>query len=270
MPTPIVKWAGGKTQLLPRIQSKLPEKIGTYFEPFLGGGALFFRLSPDKAIINDFNPQLINVYNHVKYDLDSVIGLLNNYQCEYNCAMNKGLYYYEKREIYNLNIRNCADNCETAALFIFLNKCGFNGLYRVNKNGMFNVPWNHSNKASLYDYDNIKQASNALKKATILTGDFETACFNAKENDFVFFDSPYFSTFDAYQKDGFSEEDHIRLSNLFKDLSNRNVKCVLTNSNTDFIKGLYKDFSIEIVDVRRAINRNPKNRVGEEIIVTNY
>ena len=146
----------------------------------------------------------------------------------------------------------------------------YNGLFRVNSKGLFNVPSSRKKNCILYDEKNIYDVSKALSKATILSGDFEKACCRARRGDFVFFDSPYFDTFDCYQKDGFSIEEHKRLANLFKKLSERGVYCMLTNSDTDFIRQLYSEYTINSVDVKRMINCDGKNRTGKELIITNY
>lgn len=270
---PIIKWVGGKRQLLEQIKDRMPTHYNKYFEPFFGGGALFFHLAPETAIINDFNPQLINMYNQLKSNLPSFINLINCYQSQYNnlsTTQEKANYYYNIRSLYNENIKKNNMSIESAAQFLFLNKSGFNGLYRVNKKGEYNVPCAKRDKLNLYETENIKKASNLLSKATLLCGDFETACAGAKKGDFVFFDSPYFDTFDTYQPGGFSEEDHIRLAALFRRLTDNGVKCMLTNSNTDFVKNLYGNYKIDVVDVKRMVNRDSNNRVGQEIIVRNY
>lgn len=279
MAQPIVKWAGGKRQLLNEIEPFVPALINTYYEPFFGGGALLFALEPKKAVINDMNSQLINMYMQVQDRLDQLLSILDFYQTSYNSKntiAEKDAYYYDLRNEYNrltvvLNgdfTSNITASLTCAALFIFLNKACFNGLHRVNSKGLFNVPSAHKATLNLYD-DNIKSVSAILKQCDILNTDFEKACENAKQGDFVFFDSPYAETFDTYQAGGFSEEDHIRLAKLFKTLSDRNVKCVLTNNDCDFIRDLYKDFNIKSVCVKRLINRDSSKRSGREVIISN-
>lgn len=279
MAQPIVKWAGGKRQLLNEIEPFVPALINTYYEPFFGGGALLFALEPKKAVINDMNSQLINMYMQVQDRLDQLLSILDFYQTSYNSKntiAEKDEYYYNLRNEYNrLNVvlngdftSNITASLTCAALFIFLNKACFNGLHRVNSKGLFNVPSAHKATLNLYD-DNIKSVSAILKQCDILNTDFEKACENAKQGDFVFFDSPYAETFDTYQAGGFSEEDHIRLAKLFKTLSDRNVKCVLTNNDCDFIRDLYKDFNIKSVCVKRLINRDSSKRSGREVIISN-
>lgn len=273
MSDPIVKWVGGKRQLLPIITQMIPRTFETYYEPFFGGGALFFELHPTSAVINDFNPQLIQMYRSVQTDPDSVKRRLDEFQNTYNSLSSDGSkceYYYGLREEYNRRICNDESDEVTAALLIFLNKAGYNGLYRVNKSGRYNVPPAHRKRLSLYAEPNFSDSAKALSNASILCGDFSDAVKDAKKGDFVFIDSPYYDTFDNYQSGGFSEEDHERLASVFADLSHRNVKCLLTNSNTDFIKNLYKDYNIRTVPVKRMVNSDAAHRTGEEVIITNY
>ena len=273
MATPIIKWVGGKRQLLEEITARLPENFGTYFEPFFGGGAVFFSINPEHAVINDFNSQLVNVYKQIKDNCDFVAEKLNKMQDEYNnlgSDEEKTTYYSTLRATFNECIEHDSLTVDSASLFIFINKTCFNGLYRVNAKGKFNVPSAHKDTVKVYDASNLAEASERLKNAVIRQGDFEKACRGAKKGDLVFFDSPYYDTFDTYQAGGFSEADHIRLANLFKRLSKRGVYCVLTNSNTDFIKNLYEDYNIDVVSVKRLINRDAQNRTGEEVIITNF
>lgn len=274
MINPVVKWAGGKRQLISEIVSRMPaEPINTYFEPFFGGGALFFHLAPKNAVINDCNSQLVNVYSQIKNDPDAVMDRLTALQDEYNALTDdkkRTEFYSAQRDAFNNSIKNNTLTADSAALFIFMNKAGFNGLYRVNADGLFNVPSAHRKVLKAFDPDNIKAASELLQNSTILHGDFEAACKDAKKGDFVFFDSPYYDTFDTYQAGGFSEADHRRLAKLYKELSDKGVYCILTNSETDFIKELYKDFKVDVVSVKRMINRDSSKRTGTEVIVTNF
>ena len=229
--TPFVKWAGGKRQLIPQIRERMPEKYNDYYEPFIGGGAVIFDLLPANALINDINKALINTY----------------------------------RTICN----------EPDALFVFINKHCFNGLYRVNGKGLFNVPYNNSRRVSV-DEDVIIATSEYLRGVTIIDGDFEQACKNAKKGDFVFIDSPYAplnpTSFESYTKEGFDIESHKRLAKLYDELTARGCYCMLTNHNTELINELYgnKDYKIDVVSVKRMINSDASNRVGEEVIICNY
>lgn len=271
--TPFVKWAGGKRQLLPEIKKLMPKEYNTYYEVFVGGGALFFELQPKKAVINDFNSELINVYKQIKTSPEMLLYRLETYQNKYNSLANmekKKEYYYSLRQEYNKLIANNFETIDSASLFIILNKLGFNGLYRVNSNGEYNVPFNFKKKLNAFNKENILNISSLLKKTKILNMDFEKACKTAKKDDFIFFDSPYYDTFDTYQSGGFSKENHIRLANLYTQLTKKGVKCMLTNSNSDFIKDLYKGYNIKVVNVKRNINCDGKRRTGQEVIITNY
>lgn len=263
---PILKWAGGKTQLLKDLLPLIPE-FKTYYEPFLGGGALYFALQPKKAVLNDFNSQLINVYSQVKDNYQELKERLDYLQSHHK---DDSEYFNKLRAKYNTYLEVDAKDLESAALMIYLNKTSYNGLYRLNSKGLFNTPYGKKKKVNLYEESNLESVSSLLKGAKLLTGDFEKACKTCKEGDFVFFDSPYYNTFDTYQAGGFTKEDHIRLANLFEKLTDKGVKCLLTNSNEKFIKDLYKEYDIKTINVKRMINCDEKNRTGKEIIVKNY
>ena len=270
---PIVKWVGGKRQLLNELTSRLPEHYNTYFEPFFGGGALFFYHQSAHAVLSDVNSQLVNLYSQIKANSEAVTELLDAYQNSYNILTTDAArtdYYKQQRSVFNQCISSNEFSPRSAALFIFLNKTCFNGLYRCNSKGQFNSPPNHKEQVNLYDRQNITNVSQCLAKATILNVDFEEACKTATEGDFVFFDSPYYDTFDTYQSGGFTEQDHVRLATLFNRLTEQNVYCVLTNSNSDFIKDLYSEHRIEVVDVKRMVNRDANGRTGQEVIIRNY
>lgn len=270
---PFVKWAGGKRQLLGRISERMPQVFNNYYEPFIGGGAVLFGLQPDNAVINDINPSLINAYR-----------IIANYPEEFIMKVQKldakigddgKEYYYSLREHYNDKLMKEEFDIELAALFVFINKHCFNGLYRVNGKGLFNVPYNNSRRESI-DIDSIMDDSQYLKNVTVLQGDFEEACQNAGRGDFVFFDSPYAplnpTSFESYTKEGFDVESHERLARLFDELTNRGCYCMLTNHNTDFINQLYGDkgYRMDVVDVKRMINSDASNRKGQEVIICNY
>ncbi|ADE19829.1 DNA adenine methylase [Mycoplasma crocodyli] len=268
--TPFVKWVGGKRQLLNVISNSLPKFYNDYYEPFVGGGALLLFLKPKKAFINDINNVLINTYKIIKNNPDELINLLSKFDSS-NIDKEK---YNNLRNKFNKKIINQEFDVEQSALFIFLNKKCFNGLYRVNSKGLFNVPFNNKQRGSSFSKENILAISKYLKNVEILSVDFEKSVNNAKKGDFIFLDSPYVplteTSFHEYSKEGFTLNDHIRLANLFKELDKRGCYVMLTNHNTELINFLYKDFNIKTVSVKRMINSDAKNRVGEEVIITNY
>ena len=271
--TPFVKWAGGKRQLIPQIRERMPEKYNDYYEPFVGGGAVIFDLLPVNALINDINKALINTYRTICNEPDTFLKEVNRLD---NDMWEDGKkYYYSIREHYNDKLMRSEYDVELATLFVFINKHCFNGLYRVNGKGLFNVPYNNSRRVSI-DEEAIMAASEYLKRVTIIDGDFEQACKNAKKGDFVFIDSPYAplnpTSFESYTKEGFDIESHKRLAKLYDELTARGCYCMLTNHNTELINELYgnKDYKIDVVSVKRMINSDASNRVGEEVIICNY
>lgn len=270
---PFVKWAGGKRQLIPQIRERMPEKYNDYYEPFVGGGAVIFDLLPANALINDINKALINTYRTICNEPDAFLKEVNRLD---NDMWEDGKkYYYSIREHYNDKLMRSEYDVELAALFVFINKHCFNGLYRVNGKGLFNVPYNNSRRVSV-DEDVIIATSEYLRRVTIIDGDFEQACKNAKKGDFVFIDSPYAplnpTSFESYTKEGFDIESHKRLAKLYDELTARGCYCMLTNHNTELINDLYgnKGYKIDVVSVKRMINSNASNRVGEEVIICNY
>lgn len=267
----ILKWAGGKKQLYKEIEKRLPANYNCYIEPFFGGGAVFFELCPQKAIINDKNKELMNCYKQIRNNLDLVINELNKLQNDHNSSADKNKYYYSIREQFNeRKISSKTLDCVDAAMMIYLNKSGFNGMYRENKSGRFNIPSGQKKVIKLYEENNLKACSNQLKNTDIYEEDFERICLLANTNDFVFIDSPYYETFDTYQAGGFKKEDHERLADVFNKLTQKGVKCMLTNSDEKFIKDLYKGYAIETVTVTRMIGFKKERKKVNEIIVTNY
>ena len=270
---PFVKWAGGKRQLIPQIRERMPEKYNDYYEPFVGGGAVIFDLLPVNALINDINKALINTYRTICNEPDAFLKEVNRLD---NDMWEDGKkYYYFIRECYNDKLMRSEYDVELAALFVFINKHCFNGLYRVNGKGLFNVPYNNSRRVSI-DEDVIMATSEYLREVTIKDGDFEQACKNAKKGDLVFIDSPYAplnpTSFESYTKEGFDIESHKRLAKFYDELTARGCYCMLTNHNTELINELYgnKDYKIDVVSVKRMINSDASNRVGEEVIICNY
>lgn len=268
---PFVKWAGGKRQLLDDIKIRLPRSFKRYFEPFIGGGALLFALQPKVAYINDINSELINTYKQIRDNADVVIHELQKLDCASKASPKE--YYYLAREQFNCKISNRIYDANTAALFIYINKHCFNGLYRVNSKGGFNVPFNNSNQDS-FSVKNLLGISEYLQYVQISNGDFCCACDNASAGDFIFFDSPYAplnpNSFESYTKEGFALEDHERLAALYCDLTKRGCYCMLTNHNTELINSLYAKFTIEVIQVRRSINSDASKRTGKEVIIRNY
>ena len=272
---PIVKWAGGKHQLLEKIKELMPKEYNNYYEPFIGGGALLFELTPKNATINDVNLELLAIYNCMKDDelYKLMLDELDKHEKNHNDE-----YYYEVRSWDRDNRFELEPLWKRAARAIYLNKACFNGLYRVNAKGYFNVPSAKKEKVITYDLDNMEAIHNYFKNdnITILSGDFVEATRTAKQGDFVYFDPPYDNfedkeSFTAYSKFDFNKDDQVRLANCFKDLTNRGVKCMLSNHNTKFINELYKDFNINVVNAKRMINANASGRGNvEEVIITNY
>ena len=290
---PFLKWAGGKTQLITEIERSLPYEITnekfTYIEPFVGSGAVLFWMlnnfpNMEKAVINDINEDLINTYRIIASNPNELISILKDFQNEFHSLEDspekKKEYYYQKRELYNT--RNEEKSIQ-AALFIFLNRTCFNGLYRVNKSNGYNVPMGSYKKPTICDDQNILAVSNALQKVEILCGDYEDTLNEATSNSFFYFDPPYkplsnTSSFNSYAKDDFNDEEQIRLRNFCSKLESLGHKWMLSNSdvkgkdtNDNFFDDIYADFAIARVKARRSINANAEKR-GElnELLITNY
>ena len=262
---PIVKWAGGKTQLLAELIPRMPKYPGKYIEPFFGGGALYFAVNPVEAIIADSNPELINAYREVADNCDKVINALRLYE-------NTEEMFYSVRE----QDWEALDKSEAAARFIYLNKTCFNGLYRVNKQGQFNVPFGKYKRPNICDEDTIRKASELLKNAVIICGDYlEVLARYAKPGDFVFLDPPYipisdYSDFKRYTKKQFYEEDHIRLAQEVRRLYEMGCYVLLTNSNHPKVYELYSQFQIDVIQTKRHISSKGSSRKGEDVIVTAF
>lgn len=260
---PFLKWAGGKTQLINELERLIPGEYENYIEPFLGGGALFFYLKPQKAILADANLELINCYRVVQNNLDLLFKELRKLK-------NNADFYYKIRE---LDI-NSLNEIERAARFIYLNKTCYNGLYRVNKKGHFNVPYGKNENTNFLDTDRLQEASLALKGATLICEDYKKILQNyVKKNDFVFLDPPYHpigknADFQRYTKDFFYEDDQIELRDEFNRIVNLGAKVIETNSNTMFINNLYAGHSIEVIETNRMINSNSQKRRGQDIIIS--
>lgn len=291
---PFLKWAGGKTQLIKDINIALPKEVFnkdrfTYVEPFVGSGAVLFWMlnnfpKLEKAVINDINADLINTYRVIASKPNELISILQDFQSEFHALENqadeKKEYYYNKREVYNTRGE---EKSIQAALFIFLNRTCFNGLYRVNKSNGYNVPMGSYKRPTICDSENILAVSNALQKVEILCGDYEKTLDEATANSFFYFDPPYkplsnTSSFNSYAKDEFNDEEQIRLRNFCTKLETLDHKWMLSNSdvkgkdtNDNFFDEIYSDYSISRVRASRRINANAEKR-GElnELLITNY
>ncbi|MDR2049099.1 MAG: Dam family site-specific DNA-(adenine-N6)-methyltransferase [Treponema sp.] len=272
---PYLKWAGGKRQLLPEITENLPPEAGkyTYYEPFAGAGAVLFALRPEKAVINDRNTQLMISYQAVKNQVDALVVLLEEYQ-----KNNSREFFYRIRNLDRNPGEFARLTCvEKAARFIFLNKTCYNGLYRVNAGGLFNVPYGRNKNPRICEAALLRRISAYLnsRDITLLNRDFEEAAGDAGENSFIYFDPPYYAEgrpgFTCYQADGFSAGDQERLRDVFAAAAERGAKCLLSNSDTGFIRDLYRGFSITAVSAKRAINSDAAGRgsVGE-VLIRNY
>lgn len=273
--SPVVKWAGGKRQILEKLKANLPEKFNNYFEPFIGGGALLFDLAPKNATINDVNQELLAIYTCLK---DDELYRLMLEELDKHEKYHSEEYYYQVREWDRDPRFELEPLWKRAARAIYLNKSCFNGLYRVNAKGYFNVPSAKKEHVVTYSKANMEEIHEYFKddNVTILSGDFVEATRNAHEGDFVYFDPPYDSwedkkSFTAYSKFDFNKDDQRRLADCFKDLTNRGVKCMLSNHNTAYINELYNGFNIQIIKAKRMINANAAGRGAvEEVIITNY
>lgn len=287
---PFVKWAGGKTQLLPEIRKHYPHQIKKYCEPFVGGGAVLFdvlqKCHPEEVLINDVNAELINTYLQIKNNCNLLIEQISEIQQEYkNQTLEENkILFYEKRNRYNeLKVNgNDAENLEKAALFIFLNKTCFNGLYRVNKKGEFNVPFNNAKNPLICDEENLKSCSEFLQNVQMKVGDYSN-CKNFIDSEtFVYLDPPYrpltqTSAFTSYSENNFSDKEQIELRNFISEISNKGAKVLASNSDPknankedNFFDELYSNFSIERIRASRMINSNAKRRGAiSELLISN-
>ena len=271
---PFVKWAGGKRQIMDKLTKYVPDEFNTYYEPFIGGGALLFELSPKKAVINDSNKELMNVYEVLcdEQKFKKMCSVLNTYEIKHN----EEFYYEIRNKDRNKNAYNRLSDYTRAARTIYLNKACFNGLYRVNSKNEFNVPFGKKSKVNTYEGGNLITVSNYLtmNDIKILSIDFEEAVKEAKRGDFVYFDPPYdseTSTFNSYTEEGFGKEQQRRLAKVFKELDEKGIYVMLSNHNTTLINELYNGFNIHVIEAKRNINSkgNKRGKV-EEVIITNY
>jgi len=269
---PIVKWVGGKRQLMSDITKLLPTSAERYFEPFIGGGAVLFELQPKNAIINDTNSELINLYKTIKNTPEELITNLKTHK-------NEEEYFYEIRgKDRNKQVWENLSNVERASRFIFLNRTCFNGLYRVNSSGEFNAPFGRYKNPRIVDHITIHAINRYLNvcDVTILNGDYALALEQCKKGDFVYLDPPYdpvsdSANFTGYTSGGFTRQNQTKLKETCDQLNKKGAYFLLSNSSTEFINNLYSDYKIEHIRARRAINSNPTDR-GEvaEVLVRNY
>jgi DNA adenine methylase len=265
--TPFLKWAGGKTQLMSQLLPLMPARgiAGRYFEPFVGGGALFFKLSPAQAVLSDLNAELVNCYRTIRTRVEALIQALKKHQ-------------YSSEHYYSVRAQRPSDLTEVqrAARFIFLNRTCFNGLHRVNKRGQFNVPFGRYNNPTICDETNLWRVHHALEHTEVNHEGYEHVLERARAGDFVYFDPPYApisatSNFTSYTASSFGSQQQAELAGVFRALDKRGVKVMLSNSNAPLIHDLYRGFDIKEVYATRAINRDPSRRGKiSELVVRNY
>lgn len=267
-PAPFLKWAGGKSKLLAHMSCHFPKDYGKYVEPFLGGGAVFFHLRPRKAVLSDSNPELVNAFEVVRDNPEELMSALDTH------------YSHRKnRDYYNgIRAQNPAElsQVDRATRTVFLNKTCYNGLYRVNSKGQFNVPFGRYSNPSLYDRDNILADSETLQGKILIHDDYRRVCRRARGHDFVYLDPPYHplsatSSFTGYTKDSFDEDDQVRLAATFRAMDARGCRVMLSNSSTPLIRELYEGFTIITLRAARAISckGNGRGKI-EEVLVMNY
>ncbi len=270
---PFTKWTGGKRQLLPVIRELMPKKYNRYFEPFVGGGALFFDLAPKDAVINDFNAELINCYQQIKDNPQELIEILKVHQ-EYNSKE----YYLDLRSVDRDERIDMMSEVQRAARILYMLRVDFNGLYRVNSKNQFNVPYGRYKNPKIVDENLVSAISTYLNnnQIEIKKGDFEKAVLDVQPGDFVYFDPPYIplsetSAFTSYTHEGFSYDDQVRLRDTFKKLNDAGAYVMLSNSSSFLVEELYRDFNIHYVEATRTNGAKSSSRGKiSEIIVTNY
>ena len=271
---PFVKWAGGKRQVIDKLKKYVPYEFDTYYEPFIGGGALLFELAPKKAVINDSNKELMNIYECLcdENKFKKMCSILNNYEKEHS----EEFYYEIRNKDRNKHTYDRLSDYTKAARMIYLNKACFNGLYRVNSKNEFNVPFGKKAKVNTYDGGNLITVSNYLtmNDIKILSVDFEEAVSTAKKGDFVYFDPPYdsdTSTFNSYTEEGFGKKEQKRLAEVFKALDKKGVYVMLSNHDTVLVNELYKGYNKHVIEAKRNINSNGQKRGKvREVIITNF
>ena len=273
-----LKWAGGKSQLLPLYQNQFPQTFKRYFEPFLGSGAVYFYLrlrgKAERSILSDVNEDLVNAYRVVREQPQELLWELKKHENAHH--EHGGKYYYEVRD--GLPQWNTA--LQRAARLIYLNRTCYNGLYRVNSSGKFNVPIGRYKRPQVVREDVLSEASKLLADTELHIRPFEEVLDHARAEDFIYFDPPYYplsktASFTSYQKSVFGEREHRKLAEVFRELDRRGCYVMLSNSSAPFVLGLYKDYQkkgyLHFISARRAISSNPKTRgVVKEILVVNY
>lgn len=264
---PVVKWVGGKTKLLPELLARMPRRYGTYFEPFAGGLALFFRVAPARAVLNDLNPGLVGLYREIAENVEPVIAALNAHR-----AAHGEEHYYATRTAWN---EGEMQSVEAAAAFVYLNKTCFNGLWRVNRKGEFNVPMGRYTDPRICDPDGLRAAGLALAAAELTCGDYRACAERAVRGDLVYFDPPYDSLTSStdnatsYTADAFGSAQQHELAELARRLVVRGVRVMLSNHDTPLVRSLYRGFRVDRVKCARAINSNASKRGAvDEVIVT--
>ncbi len=266
---PIVKWVGGKRQLMFELLKNMPQCYNRYFEPFIGGGALFFELQPENAYISDMNEELINLYSVVRDSVDELIEDLNKHEVSKE-------YFLKIRNLDRTVEYSKLSNVERASRFIYLNRTCFNGMYRVNSKGEFNVPFGNYKNPRIIDENNLLNCSELLKNTEIKCADFSEILNKVQKGDFVYFDPPYVplnetSNFTSYTKDGFDIDMQFKLRDVCNELDSMGVKFMLSNSDTKLVNELYANYEIKKVFASRQINANADGR-GKitEVLVKNY
>lgn len=269
---PVVKWVGGKRQLLDVITPLLPKRIPTYCEPFLGGGAVLFSIQPAKAIVNDLNADLMTVYEVIRDDVEALIASLKQHK-------NTSEYFYTIRDLdRDVAAYQALPRLEKASRLLYLNKTCFNGLFRVNSSGQFNSPFGYYKNPNIVNEPALRAVSRYFNTGSIVfcNEDFADTLGRVKKGGFVYLDPPYdpvsdTASFTGYNKGGFGREEQLRLKQCCDGLTRRGVKFMLSNSATEFIRGLYQEYDITIVKAKRAINANASKRGAiEEVLIRNY
>jgi DNA adenine methylase len=268
---PCLKWVGGKRQLLGELHKYIPQEYSTYVEPFFGGGALFFDEAPQHAIINDYNSSLMNVYNQIKNNVDEFLLWMNELDKVY---VDVTYYMHNRQEFNDQKIRGELSP-KHAAFFVWLNKHSFNGVYRENSKGLYNVPFNkREGMVPSINTENIQEIHTFLAEndVTITSGDYKDVCTGLPENSVVYLDPPYVpesitANFTSYTKKGFTYQDHLDVHDVFEQLVHEGHTVIMSNSNTELVHELYAEHTIDVVGAMRSINRDGTGRKGKEVII---